>query len=79
MNDLYNGGFSQLNICFVNGIFHAVGDEIANQFTDGGSEIKINRINVFCKKRIGNRPFNGIAYFKCFLLQSKIFKHHGGG
>lgn len=50
MNDLYNGGFSQLNICFVNGIFHAVGDEIANQFTDGGSEIKINRINVFCKK-----------------------------
>ncbi len=64
---LNNSRFSQLNIFFVQPARNFITNIVADQFTNSSGKIKIDRLNIFGNKLVGQCPLY------CFPYQSRFF------
>ena len=65
---LNNDGFAQLDVVFINTFRKFIGYKISNQFANGGSELKVDGVNIFSYKIVQKRPLHGFTY------QGRFFK-----
>ena len=78
-NFLNNRRLSQLDVVFMNVAGCLTTDVIADEFADGGGEVKINGVYIFCDESILQGPVGGLPYFVCFFVQSEMIQQHGCG
>src|ERR1700731_4520145 len=60
VGSLYNSRLSQLDISFMDIARDLTAHIIADQFADGGGEVKIDRVDIFCNEAILQCPVGGL-------------------
>ena len=54
-------------------------DIVADQFADGGGEIEIDGVDIFCNESVVQCPVGCLSYFGGFGMEPEVVEQHGCG
>src|SRR5690349_3795820 len=75
----YYSRLSELDIPLVNIARNFSANVVADELADGGGEIEIYRVDVFCYEAVLQGPVSRFAHFIGFGVEAEVVEEHGCG